>query len=118
MKVKYKKEYYNNIANKLIEIDNENAYPFYLKAMIHQIFNENIEDSLGKIIVEKLNIPIRRVIQDIIYKTSTIEEARRLGYSDEIKIMKMIRWIYVEGREEPFQYMEFIIPSKIQKYFI
>ncbi|MCM1991949.1 GntR family transcriptional regulator [Oceanirhabdus seepicola] len=83
-----------------------------------EIQKEDISDSLGKIIVEKLNIPIKRVIQDISYRDSTIEEARRLGYSNEVKIMKMIRWIYVEGRTEPFQYMEFIIPSKIQKYFI
>lgn len=102
------------VEKKLIGIEK-----FYFDAEFKEnIQKENIEDSLGKIIVEKLNIPIRRVVQDIVYKNSTIEEARRLGYSNEVKIMKMIRWIYVEEREEPFQYMEFIIPSKIQKYFI
>ncbi|WBW97400.1 GntR family transcriptional regulator [Oceanirhabdus sp. W0125-5] len=102
------------VEDKLIGIEK-----FYFDCEFQEeIQGENVADSLGKIIVEKLKVPIKRVIQDIIYRDSTMEEARRLGYSNKIKIMSMIRWIYIEGREEPFQYMELIIPSKIQKYFI
>lgn len=46
---KYDFRYYAGLADKLIELDSENSYPYYLKASIFYLFNEDINTILASI---------------------------------------------------------------------
>lgn len=75
--------------------------------------NYDLTDSLAKIILQDLKITIKMVEQIIIPRMPTDEEQHKLKISEDTQVLNMQRWIYIEGREEPFYYLNFIIPSNI-----
>lgn len=76
----------------------------------------NLTGSLAKIMLEDLKITIKKVEQIITPRMPTIEEQRELRIAKDKIILNLERWIYIESEEDPFYYLEFIIPGDIYSY--
>ncbi|WP_069649032.1 GntR family transcriptional regulator [Caloranaerobacter ferrireducens] len=114
---------------------NKSKQCFYIKrlryvdnrpiAVEHSYFSNRfkyIEDkfdltgSLAKIIIKDLKITIKKVEQTIILRLPNEEERNELKVNKDTLILDMDRWIYIEGTEEPFYYLKFLVPENIYSY--
>lgn len=77
---------------------------------------EWFEESLTHIIMKDMNMKISKLDQTIILRRATEEEAILLNISENTQVLNMERWIYDERMEEPFYYLNFIVPENI--YFL
>lgn len=73
----------------------------------------NFEKSISRYILEVLNKNIVRIEQVITLKNPTEDERKLLKVDEEVKLLEMDRWIYVEDEEEVYFYIKFIVPSDI-----
>lgn len=76
----------------------------------------DLTGSLAKILLEDLNITIKKVEQVIVPRVPTEEEKQKLKTDENVMVLDLERWIYIEGMEEPFYYLKFIIPGNIYTY--
>lgn len=73
----------------------------------------DLTGSLAKIIVKELKLTIRKVEQVIIPRMPDDDEIKRLSIDSNTQVFNLERWIYIEGYNEPFYYLRFIIPGDI-----
>lgn len=73
----------------------------------------DLTGSIAKIIIEDLKLSIVKVTQVIELKSPSKEEMEELNLSENINVLNMERWIYIDGNEEPFYYLKFIVPENI-----
>lgn len=78
----------------------------------------DLTQSIAKMLLQDLKITITKVEQIIIPRMPTEEEKYKLSLADNILVLNMERWIYIEGRDEPFYYLNFIIPGDIYSFSI
>lgn len=76
----------------------------------------DFNDSIAKVILEDLKLVIRKVEQVIISRRPTEEEQKVLNISENIQVLDMERWIYSQDNDEPFYYLNFIIPENIYSF--
>jgi DNA-binding GntR family transcriptional regulator len=76
----------------------------------------DLTGSLAKIILQDLNISIKKVEQVIIPRMPTEEEQRKLRIDDSTIVLNLERWIYIDNFEEPFYYLKFVIPGNIYSF--
>lgn len=76
----------------------------------------DLTGSLAKIILEELNISIKRVEQVVVPRTPTTEEQDKLKIDSSTMVLNLERWIYIEGNKDPFYYLNFIIPGNIYSF--
>ena len=74
------------------------------------------EESLTQIIIKDMNMRISKLDQTIILRKATEEESAILNIPEDTRVLNMERWIYDERLEEPFYYLNFIVPENI--YFL
>lgn len=74
------------------------------------------EESLTDIIIKDMNMRISKLDQTIILRKATEEESAILNIPEDTRVLNMERWIYDERLEEPFYYLNFIVPENI--YFL
>lgn len=73
-------------------------------------------ESITDIIIKDLKVKISKFEQTFILRPSTKEEQELLKISEESQVLFMERWIYAENKEEPFYYLNFIVPENL--YFL
>lgn len=73
----------------------------------------DLTGSLAKIILQDLKLNIKKVEQVIIPRVPTAAEQEKLAIDGNTLVLQMERWIYVEDSEDPFYYLNFIIPGNI-----
>ncbi len=78
----------------------------------------DLSGSVAKIIIEDLKLKIVKVNQIIELKTPTKQEIQELQLEKNINLLIMQRWIYIDGLEEPFFYLNFIVPENICSFDI
>lgn len=76
----------------------------------------DLTGSIAKIIVEELKVTICRVDQSIVLRVPTDEERALLKLDESIKVLSMDRWIFIEGSEDPYYYLNFIVPENIYSF--
>lgn len=76
----------------------------------------DLKGSVAKIIIEDLKLNIVKVNQIIELKAPTRQEIEELKLEDNINLLNMERWIYIDGLEEPFFYLNFIVPENIYSF--
>ena len=67
------------------------------------------DSPLSGLLIERLGLSISRVEQVICRRDAREEERRLLGLAQGAQLLEMQRWLYLEGEEEPFSYMEFAL---------
>jgi GntR family transcriptional regulator len=94
-------------------------------AVEHSYFQEEYKEALSKydlsgsvakIIIEDLKLNIVKVNQIIELKVPTKQEIEELKLEKNTKLLNMQRWIYIEGVEEPFFYVNFIVSENIYSF--
>jgi GntR family transcriptional regulator len=73
----------------------------------------DLSGSLAKLLLKELGITIQKVEQVIVPRPPYKEEQDILGIGEDIPVLDLERWIYVEGEANPFYYLSFIIPGNI-----
>lgn len=73
----------------------------------------DLTGSFAKIILEDLKLNIKKVEQVIVPRVPTKAEKEILCISEDILVLDLERWIYIEDKNEPFYYLKFIIPGNI-----
>lgn len=76
----------------------------------------DFNDSIAKVIVEDLKLVLKKVEQIIISRVPTEDEQRILNINDNIHVLDIERWIYSENNDEPFYYLNFVIPENIYSF--
>ena len=69
----------------------------------------DLTKSIAMVLLEDLRLTIKKVEQIIVPRLPTIEEQRELNIGNETLLLEIERWIYVEGFEEPYYYLKFVI---------
>ena len=94
-------------------------------AVEHSYFKEEYKEALSKydlsgsvakIIIEDLKLNIVKVNQIIELKAPTKQEIEELKLEKNANLLNMQRWIYIEGVEEPFFYVNFIVSENIYSF--
>ncbi len=75
--------------------------------------NLDLTGSFAKIILQELNITIKRVDQTVVPRVPTLEEQQLFNITEEDSVLNMERWIYGEDDKEPFYYLRFVIPENL-----
>lgn len=76
----------------------------------------DFNDSIAKVIVEDLKFVLRKVEQVIVFRVPTEEEQTILNINENIQVLDMERWIYSKDMDEPFFYLNFVIPENIYPF--
>lgn len=76
----------------------------------------DLTGSLARLILQDLNISIKKVEQVIVPRMPSQEEQNKLKIDDNTLVLNMERWIYIEGSDDPFYYLRFIIPGNIYTF--
>ncbi len=84
------------------------------KSYFARIFEEvdgkyDLTKSIAMILLEDLRLTIKKVEQIIVPRLPTTEERNELNIGEETLLLEIERWIYVEGFEEPYYYLRFVI---------
>lgn len=73
----------------------------------------DLSGSIARILLEELRITIKKVEQLIIPRTPTEQEQEFLKITSDTLVLDLERWIYVEDRETPFFYINFVVPEDL-----
>lgn len=76
----------------------------------------DLQYSVAKILIEDLGLNIVKVEQIIELKAPTSQEISELRLENNINVLSMQRWIYIERSEEPFFYLQFIISENFYSF--
>ncbi|MBN4050945.1 MAG: GntR family transcriptional regulator [Alkaliphilus sp.] len=69
--------------------------------------------SIAKILLEDLRLTIKKIEQIVISRMPTKEEQEDLNIDSETLLLEIERWIYIEGTEEPYYYLNFVILGEV-----
>jgi GntR family transcriptional regulator len=75
-----------------------------------------LEQSIGKLILETLKLPLERMVQEVVVVKVDEREATLLKLPPESDVMFMKRWLYIQGYEGAFQYYEFKVPVGVSAF--
>ncbi|MPN60349.1 hypothetical protein SDC9_208077 [bioreactor metagenome] len=64
-------------------------------------------------IINDLKVDISKVDQTITIRIPNSEETSLLEIDETTRVLVMERWIYEENNEEPFYYLNFIVPENL-----
>ena len=81
--------------------------------VFERLNRQKLEGSLARLLMEELGLAIGRVEQALFRRPAGEEERRLLGQPEGAQLLEMQRWLYLEGEETPFSYMEFLIASGV-----
>ena len=56
---------------------------------------------------------IQRIEQTILRREPTADERRALALTEEQQVMELTRWLYRQGEDAPFYYIEFIVTAGV-----
>jgi GntR family transcriptional regulator len=73
----------------------------------------DLTDSFARIMLEDLGLTIKKVEQVIVPRQATANERAELRLSEDPQVLELKRWIYVQGSDEPYYYLRFIITGNI-----
>lgn len=73
----------------------------------------DLTGSIAKILLEELDITIKKVEQVVVPRIPTKQEQLKLMIDDSTQVLDMERWIYIAGMDDPFYYLRFIILGNI-----
>lgn len=76
----------------------------------------NLENSIGKLMLEILKLPIERMLQEVTIIGAGEEEASLLNLTVGSDLMYMKRWLYIKGVEGAYQYYEFKVPVGVSAF--
>lgn len=89
----------------------------YFKEEYKELLKEyDLKGSVAKILIEDLKLSIVKVNQIVEVKTPTKEEIQELNLNEGVNVLNMQRWIYIQGLEQPFFYLEFIVPENVYSF--
>lgn len=91
-------------------------YSYFSDKFYEEAKNLDLTGSIAKIIVEELKVTICRVDQSIVLRVPSEEERSLLKLDKDIKVLSMDRWIFIEGSENPYYYLNFIVPENIYSF--
>jgi DNA-binding GntR family transcriptional regulator len=73
----------------------------------------DLTQSFARIMLEELGLSVKRVEQVVIPRAATKQEQEKYRLEGEHQVLELKRWIYVEGGDEPYYYLRFIITGDI-----
>ncbi|SKB01239.1 GntR family transcriptional regulator [Caloramator quimbayensis] len=73
----------------------------------------DLTGSFAKMILKDLNLNIKKVEQVIVPRVPSIKEREILNINEDTLVLDLERWIYIQDKNEPFYYLNFIIPENI-----
>jgi GntR family transcriptional regulator len=73
----------------------------------------DLTESLARIILRDLHVTIKKVEQVVILRQPSQNEQETLQIGKDVQVLDMERWIYIQDKDAPFYYLNFIIPSNI-----
>jgi len=76
----------------------------------------DLTGSLARLLLRDLNVTIKKVEQTVVPRVPTPQEQDILRIEDDVLVLDMERWLYCEDQDEPFYYLNFIIPSNIYSF--
>lgn len=76
----------------------------------------NLENSIGKLILEILKLPIERLTQEVTIIKANAKEAQMLKLNTGDDLMFMKRWMYVKGFDGVYQYYELKVPVGVSAF--
>ena len=76
----------------------------------------NLCESLGKLMLEALKLPVERMVQEVVIVKADAREATLLKLAPESDLMFMKRWLYIQGYAGAFQYYEFKVPVGVSAF--
>ena len=76
----------------------------------------DLTGSLTKIMLEDLRVTIKKVEQVSIPRMPSNKEQKELKIDKNTLVLDIKRWIYIEGEENPFYYLKFIIIGDILNF--
>lgn len=89
---------------------------FYFHESFYEKTKEmDLETSIGRILVEELDIEIVKLSQEVDIRKSTKEENKLLKLHDD-EVLHTKRWMFVKSLEQPYQYYEMIVPVSLAGY--
>lgn len=91
-------------------------YSYFSDKFYEEAKDLDLTGSIAKIIVEELKVTICRVDQSIVVRVPSEEERSLLKLDKDIKVLSMDRWIFTEGSENPYYYLNFIVPENIYSF--
>lgn len=91
------------------------------KFYFHETFSELVKDapldqSIGKLMLETLKLPVERMLQDVVIVKADDQEAEILKLAPNSDVMFMKRWIFIQGYKGAFQYYEFKVPVGVSAF--
>jgi len=90
---------------------------FYFNACFENVIGDyNLENSIGKLMLEILKLPIERMLQEVTITGAGEEEAKLLNLTPGSDLMFMKRWLYIKGIEGAYQYYEFKVPVGVSAF--
>ncbi len=76
----------------------------------------NLENSIGKLILEILKLPIEKLTQEVTIVKANVKEAEMLKLNTGDDLMFMKRWMYVKGFDGVYQYYELKVPVGVSAF--
>lgn len=73
----------------------------------------DLTGSFAKMILKDLNLNIKKVEQIIVPRVPSKKEREILNIDEDTLVLELERWIYIQDKNEPFYYLNFIIPENI-----
>ena len=73
----------------------------------------DFEKSLASMIINDLKVDISKVDQTITIRIPNSKEKSLSEIDETTRVLVMERWIYEENNEEPFYYLNFIVPENL-----
>ncbi len=89
---------------------------YFLPETAKQFQDTDVTGSVAELLLSNQDIELTRVNQDIITKEPTVEEKKLLNLKKGETILVMNRWLYKNGEDIPFSFMEFIFPLTFLTY--
>jgi len=77
---------------------------------------DKLEDSLAHNFLSNLERPISSFDTHVEVRPSTKEEQKTLGIPASEKVIYYVRWIYLEGIEEPVNLVRFLVPTHVTEF--
>lgn len=122
---KLKKKFLNNTLNEAFLIKRmrfAKAFPvaietsYFTMELATKFNNADVTGSVAELLLSDHEIKLTRVLQDIISKEPTDKERKLLNLKKGETVLVMNRWLYKNGEEEPFSFLEFIFPQAFLTY--
>lgn len=91
---------------------------FYITEELYEKFDDSdLSGSIAHSLLTKVDIPIKKITNDIVVREPISEEEQDLISSkNDTKLVELTRWLYYDNHDEPSNFVKFVVPLSIIQF--